>query len=85
MSSLTGNKKAFTFALLAAGFVVVSLAIATPVAFAQNATMPGGNQTGGNTTSTAFEGNPDQAPPPAPPAPGGNMTGGNQTGGNMTS
>ncbi|AIC16971.1 hypothetical protein [Nitrososphaera viennensis] len=90
MSSLTGNKRAFVLALLAAGFAVASVAIATPVAFAQNVTPPGGNVTPpgnvtGNMTQTAFEANPDQATPPAPPfpLPGGNMTGGNQTG-NMT-
>nr|WP_294807233.1 hypothetical protein [uncultured Nitrososphaera sp.] len=96
MSSLTGNKRVFVLAFLAAGFAVMSLALVTPAAFAQNATMPGGNQTtpggnatmpGGNTTQpTSFEGNAYQA---TPPMPGGNQTtpGGNATmpGGNTTS
>jgi hypothetical protein len=73
MSSLTGNRKVFILAVLAAGFAVASVAITMPVAAAQNATNSGGNMTtpGGNMTT-----------------PGGNMTtpGGNMTtpGGNMT-
>ncbi len=60
MSSLTQNKTLLILSLLAVGFAAASPVMATPAAFAQNATNPGGNQTypsGNSTQPTAFEAN----------------------------
>ncbi len=53
MSTLTGNRRMFALAFLAAAFAVMSLALVTPTAFAQgNSLTASGNQTGSNATAS---------------------------------